>query len=72
MTAFRPIRPALDPGTFLSTDSDVVFLRRPALQLVCRWSVDSAGRLSCRWQQEARAPLHENRNQTTRCWTARE
>ncbi len=51
MTAFRPIRPALDPGFFLSTESNVVRLVRPRPMLVCRWSVDANGRLGCRWER---------------------
>ena len=51
MTAFRPIRPALDPGIFLSTESNVVCLARPRPALVCRWSVDAHGRLRCRWER---------------------
>lgn len=60
MTAFRPIRPDLDPGFFLSTESNVVPLHRPATPLACRWSIDSTGRLSCRWE---RAPAQKCNNQ---------
>lgn len=62
MTAFRPIRPDLDPGFFLSTESNVVLLHRPATTLACCWSVDSTGRLSCRWE---RVPARTKVQQST-------
>jgi hypothetical protein len=62
MTAFRPIRPDLDPGFFLSTESNVVPLHRPATTLACHWSVDSIGHLSCRWE---RVPARTKVQQST-------
>jgi hypothetical protein len=51
MTAFRPVRPALDPGFFPTTESNVVRLVRPRTALACRWSVDANGRLRCHWER---------------------
>ena len=42
MTAFRPIRPVLDPG-LCSSERSII--------LVCRWSVGTNSRLRCRWER---------------------